>query len=111
MDDNENAYFTFKGYQLNSDSNLTSSMEDYLEMITRLKQKQEVVRINELANMLHVKPSSASKMVAKLSHEGYLEYHKYGVILLTELGKQWGEYFIYRHQVLNNFALLTKELQ
>ena len=23
-----------------------------------------------------------------------------------QLGKQWGEYFIYRHQVLNNFLCL-----
>ena len=39
MNNDENAYFTFKGYQLNNDSNLTSSMEDYLEMIIRLKRK------------------------------------------------------------------------
>lgn len=38
MNNDENAYFTFKGYQLNNDSNLTSSMEDYLEMIIRLKE-------------------------------------------------------------------------
>ena len=94
MNNDENAYFTFKGYQLNNDSNLTSSMEDYLEMIIRLKEKQPFVRINELANNLNVRPSSASKMVTKLSQEGFLE------------GKQWGEYFIYRHQVLNNFLCL-----
>ena len=62
MDDKDNGYFTFKGYQLNSDSKLTSSMEDYLEMIVRLKEKNEIVRINVLAKKLHVKPSSASKM-------------------------------------------------
>ena len=45
-------------------------------------------------------------MVTKLSQEGFLEYQKYGIITLTELGKQWGEYFIYRHQVLNNFLCL-----
>ena len=87
MNNDENAYFTFKGYQLNNDSNLTSSMEDYLEMIIRLKEKQPFVRINELANNLNVRPSSASKMVTKLSQEGFLEYQKYGIITLTELGK------------------------
>ena len=76
MNNDENAYFTFKGYQLNNDSNLTSSMEDYLEMIIRLKEKQPFVRINELANNLNVRPSSASKMVTKLSQEGFLEYQK-----------------------------------
>ena len=53
MNNDENAYFTFKGYQLNNDSNLTSSMEDYLEMIIRLKEKQPFVRINELKTMLN----------------------------------------------------------
>ena len=106
MDNKDNDYFTFKGYQLNSDSKLTSSMEDYLEMIVRLKEENEIVRINVLAKKLHVKPSSASKMVVKLSQEGYLEYQKYGIISLTTLGKKRGEYFIYRHKVLNNFLCM-----
>ena len=99
-------FHTFTGYRLTSSQELTPAMEDYLEMIIRLKEKQPFVRINELANNLNVRPSSASKMVTKLSQEGFLEYQKYGIITLTELGKQWGEYFIYRHQVLNNFLCL-----
>ena len=99
-------FYTLAGYQRQEPEGLTASMEDYLEMIIRLKEKQPFVRINELANNLNVRPSSASKMVTKLSQEGFLEYQKYGIITLTELGKQWGEYFIYRHQVLNNFLCL-----
>ena len=106
MNNDENAYFTFKGYQLNNDSNLTSSMEYLLEMFIRLKEKHPFVRTFKFPFFFFFRPSSASKMVTKLSQEGFLEYQKYGIITLTELGKQWGEYFIYRHQVLNNFLCL-----
>ena len=60
MKDDLNGFYTMKGYQLNETGTLTASMEDYLEMICRLAQKNGVVRINELAAELHVKPSSAS---------------------------------------------------
>lgn len=54
-------FYTLKGYSRNENEKLTSSMEDYLEMICRLLQGNEVVRISELAGSLHVKPPSASK--------------------------------------------------
>jgi DtxR family Mn-dependent transcriptional regulator len=63
---NDSDFYTFKGYQINDRGQITSSMEDYLEMISRILKKQEVVRINELAEGLNVKPSSVSKMVGNL---------------------------------------------
>ena len=59
-------FYTLKGYQNGEAHNMTASMEDYLEMICRLLLTEEVVRVNQLAHMLHVKPSSASKMVKNL---------------------------------------------
>ena len=99
-------FYTMKGYERSASDEMTSSMEDYLEMVCRMEEEGEPIRVSSLAASLHVRPSSASKMVTKLSQEGFLEYQKYGIITLTELGKQWGEYFIYRHQVLNNFLCL-----
>lgn len=96
-------FYTFKGYQLNETGNLSSSMEDYLEMICRLLQSCEVVRINELAEKLHVKPSSASKMVSNLKQAGYIEFEKYGYIVATQKGLEVGSYLLYRHDVLHDF--------
>ena len=62
-------------------------MEDYLEMICRLLSENEVVRINELSEKLNVKPSSASKMVRTLRDSGYLKFHSYGYIGITEKGQ------------------------
>ena len=66
----DNRFYTQKGYQLNETNELTASMEDYLEMICRILKRTDVVRINELAEKLNVKPSSASKMVNNLKRRG-----------------------------------------
>jgi len=62
----ENSEFhTVRGYQLIEQEKklLTSAMEDYLEMIFRNIKKEGYMRINTLAEMLNVRPSSATKMV------------------------------------------------
>ena len=56
-------YYTLKGYKLRSDTIITEGMEDYLEMIYRKSIDNNDVKINELATLLNVKPSSVSKMV------------------------------------------------
>lgn len=104
--DNNSDFYTLKGYQLNDNAQITSSMEDYLEMICRMLKKQDVVRINELADRLHVKPSSASKMVSNLKQLGLVSFEKYGYIKPTTKGFRVGEYLLYRHDVLNEFLCL-----
>lgn len=64
-------FYTLKGYQLNETGGMTTSMQDYLEMICRLTDgESDVVRVRELAFELHVKPSSVSKMVGNLREAG-----------------------------------------
>ncbi len=99
-------FYTLKGYQLNDHTQITSSMEDYLEMICRLQKDQDVVRISELADKLHVKPSSASKMVSNLKFLGLVTFERYGYIKPTTQGKTIGAYLLYRHDVLNQFLCL-----
>ncbi|MBS5844042.1 MAG: winged helix-turn-helix transcriptional regulator [Clostridiales bacterium] len=104
--ENGSGFYTLKGYSLNENEKLTSSMEDYLEMICRILQKNEVVRIRELAENLHVKPSSASKMVNNLKEAGYIEFKKYGYIAITQKGLETGNYLLHRHRVLHDFLCL-----
>lgn len=93
---------TLTGYQQHMDHGMTKAMEDYLELIYRMGEN-EVIRISELAARLHVRPSSASRMVAKLAENRYLQYEKYGVIRMTEEGNKVGEYLQWRHDVLSRF--------
>lgn len=99
-------FYTFKGYQSNEEKELSATMEDYLEMICRLLQENAVVRGGELAERLHVKPSSACKMIQQLNVAGYIHSEKYGYIILTEKGKIAGDYLLYRHDVLQRFLCL-----
>lgn len=100
---NENSYYTLKGYQLIEDPKFTPAMEDYLEMICRILQEKELVRVRDLSKRLNVKPSSASKMIQQLSSSGYLSSEKYGNITLTDKGKAAGYYLLYRHNVILRF--------
>ena len=81
-------------------------MEDYLEMICRMLKGQDVGRIQSLSENLHVKPSSASKMVSALKERGYISFQKYGYLTATQKGLEIGEYLLYRHDVLHEFLCL-----
>ena len=69
-------FHTVRGYQLlNAEGRvLTSGMEDYLEMIYRICLEAGFVRISQLAERLSVRPSSATKVVQKLSDLGLVDY-------------------------------------
>ncbi|XOQ45050.1 MAG: Iron (Metal) dependent repressor, DtxR family [Clostridium sp.] len=110
MNHERNAEFrTFRGYQIISqrEGQLTPAMEDYLEMIFRLCSEKGYTRVGKLSELLHVKPSSASKMMAKLTEMGYLKYDRYEIILLTEAGRKTGEYLLDRHNTVEQFLLLA----
>ena len=101
----ENDFRTFRGYQiLNQQAGLlTSAMEDYLEMIYRQCRQDGYSRVGRLSALLHVKPSSASKMIFKLADMGYVRYDRYEIIRLTESGETAGEYLLHRHRVIEGF--------
>lgn len=100
-----NEFHTVRGYQLlkQEEKLLTSAMEDYLEMIYRNIQKERYMRINTLSELLNVKPSSATKMVQKLTELGLLDYKKYGIIFLTESGRELGKFLLERHNIIEKF--------
>ena len=97
-------FYTLKGYSSLGDRDLlTTAMEDYLEMMYRLHTRNEEIRIKKIAEILHVKPSSASKMAVILKNSTYIEFEKYGQITLTDKGISIGKYLLYRHNMLHQF--------
>lgn len=103
---NDSQFHTLKGYQLLSEDMITESMEDYLEMICRHMKETGYVRVSFLADMLNVRPSSASKMVGKLRELGLVIFEKYGLIIPTESGMAIGRYLLWRHETLHRFFCL-----
>lgn len=105
MTQGEEEFYTFRGYTLamfERDA-LSPSMEDYLEMIYRLGGTDGFTRVNDVAQALNVQPPSVTRMVQRLSTKNLVKYEKYGVILLTELGKEVGKYLLERHNMLAEF--------
>lgn len=104
MSDNQ-VFHTVRGYQLleQAEKLLTSAMEDYLEMIYRSSLEEGYMRINTLAELLNVQASSATKMVQKLALMGLLNYKKYGIIFLTDKGRQIGKFLLHRHNIIETF--------
>lgn len=95
---------------MKENNNITEAMEDYLEMIYRNAQKNQSIKVNELASKLNVKPSSVSKMAKRLKNLNLVEFQKYSEIKLTKDGLIIGKYLLWRHNVLKDFFMnLNKE--
>jgi Mn-dependent DtxR family transcriptional regulator len=72
-------------------------------MIYRNSLVEGYMRINILSELLNVQAPSATKMVQKLSRLGLLDYKKYGIIFLTENGKEIGSFLLHRHNIIETF--------
>ncbi|HHU63243.1 MAG TPA: MarR family transcriptional regulator [Clostridiales bacterium] len=102
---NEREFYTVRGYQMLDSENklLTSSLEDYMEMIYRICGKEGYIRVNQLAKKLNVKPSSTTKSLKKLRELGLIDYQRYGIIKLTQKGGEIGEFLLRRHKIIERF--------
>ncbi|HWP95858.1 MAG TPA: iron dependent repressor, metal binding and dimerization domain protein [Syntrophomonadaceae bacterium] len=101
----EEEFYTFQQY-MKKDMAITASMQDYLEMIYRLSQNNGYTRLYDLAAALNIQPPSATRMVQKLAKLALVDYKKYGVIALTEEGKQMGSFLLARHLTIQTFLQL-----
>ncbi|HHT65924.1 MAG: metal-dependent transcriptional regulator [Caldicoprobacterales bacterium] len=98
-------FYTVRGYQIHkkNEKMLTPSMEDYMEMIYRVCRKNGYIRINVLAERLNVQAPSVSRVVEKLKARKLISYEKYGVVQLTDKGKQVGAFLLKRHKAVEAF--------
>lgn len=102
----EKEFYTFREYMKKDDNLLTASMEDYLEMIYRLSINSGYTRTHDLASALNVQPPSTTKMMKRLAEIGLVNYEKYGIITLSEKGKELGQALLERHLVIEKFLQL-----
>ncbi len=84
---------------------LTRSSQDYLEAILNLSEREQNVRITDLANHLQVTKPSATGMVKAMSRQGLLQHDKYGPIQLTEEGAKQAHLVRQRHRALKDFLV------
>lgn len=104
-------FYTLQGYakERQKESEISPAMEDYLEMIYRIERVDKYVRVNTLAHKLNVTPSSASKMVSRLKEQKLVDFQPYGIIQLTQSGRNMGQYLLQRHEILHRFFCLVNQ--
>ncbi len=89
-------------------TNLTPSLEDYLEELYRFSLYTDTVRVTDLSVKLSVSMPSVTKALHKLKDGQYISYERYGEISLTEKGKELGEFLVERNQLLKEFLILIQ---
>jgi Mn-dependent DtxR family transcriptional regulator len=82
---------------------LTPALEDYLTVIYEIQQKQPAARISTIARKVGVSLPSVTNAVRRLADLGYVEYEKYGLIILTSRGKRKAQSLYALQKRIKNF--------
>ncbi|HPD60198.1 MAG TPA: metal-dependent transcriptional regulator [Thermodesulfobacteriota bacterium] len=85
------------------DKTLTSAMEDYLELIIKLKQENKIVRVRDIARGMQVKMPSVTSMLNNLAKKNLITHERYEYVDLTPLGLKQAQKAIHKHMILFNF--------
>lgn len=85
------------------DSEISSSLEDYLETIYLLVQEQGFARVKDVARARDVKAASVSIALRKLADMALVRYERREYIALTPDGEKAGRRVFSRHRLLTRF--------
>ena len=82
--------------------NKKESIEDYLEKILMLKEKQDIVRAIDIANFMSFSKASVSVALKKLKSYGYVNVNEdNGDISLTKEGEKIAKATYERHTIIS----------
>jgi DtxR family Mn-dependent transcriptional regulator len=84
-------------------TDLSASLEDYIEAIYHIIEIKLVARSKEIATRLDVSRASVTEALRALSKRGLINYAPYEAITLTDRGKTVAEDVIFRHEALKRF--------
>lgn len=82
---------------------LTSSLEDYLEVIYNFIDKNDRVRAIDISRELNVSRASVSEALKRLADKNLINYGRYDMISMTEEGKKQALDVIEKHNTLQYF--------
>lgn len=86
---------------------LTASLEDYLEIIYILEQRNNNVGVTDIALALNISKPSVNRAVRSLKLSGLVEQKPYGKISLTDKGQAEAESIYEKHKMLSCFLEKT----
>ena len=84
-------------------SNLTTSVEDYMEVIYELIREKGYARSVDISKYLGVKSPSVTSMLQRLDRMGFVVYERYRGLTLTSKGERLAKSIKERHLVIAKF--------
>lgn len=85
---------------------LSMANEDYLESIYRItiaENSSAGIRSVDVADQLNVSKASVNKAISTLKDAGYVEQNRYGCVILTEAGREYGSEVWHAHRLIRAF--------
>lgn len=82
---------------------LTTSLEDYLEAILFLEEKNRVARVKDIAEYLSVQMPSVTGALKTLRGKGLVEYERNSFINLSKEGMKIARSIRKKHDILKSF--------
>jgi len=86
-------------------TNLSESIEDYIEAIYFLELKGEKIKSVSISKMLNVSKPAVSKAMKELLGLGYIEMKPYGEISLSDSGRVQAKRIYSSHTAIYNFLV------
>ncbi len=84
-------------------SDLSPSLENYLEEMLLLEEEKKEVRVTDLAERLDIAKSSVNQAVSRLAKSKLVECSRYSPIRLTPAGRQKAKEICNKHFLLKSF--------
>ncbi|MGI6197970.1 MAG: metal-dependent transcriptional regulator [Candidatus Cloacimonadaceae bacterium] len=88
-----------------SNTLLSKSLEDYLEVIYNIIVVDETAKAKDIAVKMQVKAPSVTGALRQLADRGLVNYSPYGQITLTKEGVEVAQEVAKRHRVLKDFLI------
>jgi len=82
---------------------VSKNIEEYLEAMCRIKEKEEKITTTGIASLLKISPPSVTEMLDKLAKEGYIKHDAYKEIILTKKGEEYGKKLLDSHRIWEKF--------
>jgi DtxR family Mn-dependent transcriptional regulator len=88
---------------MSNNEKLSSNIEEYLEAIYKISQKEESVKTSKISKDLGITQASVSEMLKKLDKMNYVNYSQYKGVTLTEKGLKEAKRITRKHRLLERF--------
>ncbi|ADZ09277.1 iron (metal) dependent repressor, DtxR family [Methanobacterium lacus] len=88
---------------MSENKKLSANIEEYLETIYKLSQKDEDVKTSKISKDLGITQASVSEMLKKLDKLEYVKYSQYKGVRLTDKGLKTAQKVTRKHRLLERF--------